>query len=107
MDDGDAIINISTSLTPHVAADSLTCAAMKSALEIATRYLVLELKLGPRRIAVSSAAPGATETDLFGGAVRGDAAVNQYVAQHTAMGRTGRPDDIGNAVAILLVGSGL
>jgi NAD(P)-dependent dehydrogenase (short-subunit alcohol dehydrogenase family) len=37
--------------------------------------------------------------------VRDDAAVNHYVAQHTAMGRTGRPDDIGMAVANLLAGS--
>lgn len=77
---------------------------MKSAMETATRYLALEL--GPRGIAVNSVAPGATETDFFGGAVRDDAAVNQYVAQHTAMGRTGRPDDIGKAVAMLLAGSG-
>lgn len=102
--DGGAIINISTSLTRHVAAGSLAYAAMKSALETATRYLALEL--GPRGIAVNSAAPGATETDFFGGAVRDVNAVNQYVAQHTAMGRTGRPDDIGKAVAILLAGSG-
>jgi len=102
--DGGAIINISTSLTRHVAAGSLAYAAMKSALETATRYLALEL--GPRGIAVNSVAPGATETDFFGGAVRDDAAVNQYVAQHTAMGRTGHPDDIGKAVAFLLAGGG-
>lgn len=98
--DGGAIINISTSLTRHAAAGSLAYAAMKSALETATRYLALEL--GPRGISVNSVAPGATETDFFGGAVRDNAAVNHYVAQHTAMGRTGRSDDIGMAVANLL-----
>ncbi len=100
MADDGAIVNISTSLTRHVAAGSLAYAAMKSALETATRYLALEL--GPRGIAVNAVAPGATETDFFGGAVRDDAGVNQYVAQHTAMGRTGRADDIGAAVAALL-----
>ncbi|MET4598136.1 SDR family oxidoreductase [Stenotrophomonas sp. 2694] len=75
---------------------------MKGALETATRYLAL--KLAPRGVAVSSVSPGATETDFFGGAVRDDAAVNQHVAQHTAMWRPGRPDDIGKAVAILLAG---
>ncbi|WP_313161225.1 SDR family oxidoreductase, partial [Stenotrophomonas sp.] len=75
--DGGAIINISTSLTRHVAAGSLAYAAMKSALETATRYLALEL--GPRGIAVTSLAPGATETDFFGRAVRDDDAANPYV----------------------------
>ncbi|AWH19058.1 short-chain dehydrogenase [Stenotrophomonas sp. ZAC14D2_NAIMI4_7] len=98
--DGGAIVNISTSLTRHVAAGSLAYAAMKRALESATRYLALEL--GARGIAVNAVAPGATETDFFGGAVRDDAGVNQYVAQHTAMGRSGRADDIGAAVANLL-----
>ena len=98
--EGACVLNISSSLTRHVAAGSLAYAAMKSALETATRYLAQEL--GPRGIAVNALAPGATETDFFGGAVRDDAGVNQYVAQHTAMGRTGRPDDIGAAAAVLL-----
>ncbi|WP_369934549.1 SDR family NAD(P)-dependent oxidoreductase [Xanthomonas tesorieronis] len=98
--DGGGIVNISSSLTRHVAAGSLVYAAMKSALETATRYLAAEL--GQRRIAVNAVAPGATETDFFGGAVRDDAGVNQYVAQHTAMGRAGRADDIGAAVAGML-----
>lgn len=98
--DGGAIVNLSSSLTRHVAAGSLVYAAMKSALEAATRYLALEL--GPRRIAVNAIAPGPTETDFFGGAVRDDAGMNQYVAQHTAMGRAGHADDIGAAVVSLL-----
>ncbi|WP_267896403.1 SDR family oxidoreductase [Stenotrophomonas sp. ZAC14D2_NAIMI4_7] len=55
---------------------------------------------------VRSVAPGAIETDFFGGAVRDDAAVNHYGAQHTAMVRAGRPDGVGKAVAILLAASG-
>jgi NAD(P)-dependent dehydrogenase (short-subunit alcohol dehydrogenase family) len=98
--DGGRIVNISTSLTRHVAAGSLAYAALKSAMETATRYLAVEL--GARRIAVNTLAPGATETDFFGGAVRDNEGVNQYVAQHTAMGRTGQADDIGTAVASLL-----
>ncbi|MBH1690882.1 hypothetical protein I5U86_10515 [Stenotrophomonas maltophilia] len=38
--------------------------------------------------------------------MRDGAAVNQYVAQHTARGHTGHLDDVGKAVAILLAGSG-
>ena len=40
---------------------------------------------------MNAVAPGATETDFFGGAVRDDAAVYHYVAQHTAMGRMRLP----------------
>lgn len=42
------------------------------------------------------------ETDLGGGAVRDNAQLNAFVAQQTALGRAGRPDDIGGAVASLL-----
>lgn len=98
--DAGRIINISTSLTRHVAPGSLAYAAMKSALETASRYIALEL--GSRGITVNVIAPGATETDFFGGAVRDDPAVNQYVAQHTALGRTGQADDIAAAVVNLL-----
>lgn len=101
--DGGSIVNISTSLTRHVAAGSLAYAAMKSAMETATRYLALEL--GTRRIAVNALAPGATETDFFGGAVRDNVEVNRYVAEHTAMGRTGSADDIGAVVASMLSAS--
>lgn len=66
--DGGAIINISTCLTRHVAACSLAYAAMKRAAETATRYLALEL--GRKGIVVNAIAPGGTETDFFGGAVR-------------------------------------
>ena len=47
-------------------------------------------------------APGATETDFNGGAVRDDAERNARLAEATALGRVGRPDDIGRAVAAIL-----
>lgn len=48
-------------------------------------------------------APGAIETDIGGGAVRDNPGLNRMIASATAMGRVGLPDDIGQAIAGLLV----
>ena len=75
-------------------------AVMKGGVEVLTRYLALEL--GPRRITVNTVAPGAIETDFGGGAVRDNAQLNALIAGQTALGRVGRPDDIGPVMAALL-----
>jgi NAD(P)-dependent dehydrogenase (short-subunit alcohol dehydrogenase family) len=67
---------------------------------VLTRYLAKEL--GPRRIAVNVVAPGAVATDFSGGMVRDDPQVNKAVADMTALGRAGVPDDIGPVIASLL-----
>lgn len=58
--------------------------------------------LAPRQISVNTFAPGAIATDFNGGAVRDNAATNQFRASVTALGRVGLPDDIGGAIALLL-----
>ncbi|MEO1083556.1 MAG: SDR family oxidoreductase [Acidobacteriota bacterium] len=100
--DGGRILNTSTGLARFTLPGYAAYASMKGAVEVLTRYLAQEL--GPRGISVNVVAPGAIETDFGGGVVRDDPAVNQYIAESTAMGRVGRPDDIGGAVAGLLVG---
>jgi NAD(P)-dependent dehydrogenase (short-subunit alcohol dehydrogenase family) len=59
-------------------------------------------ELGSRKIAVNVVAPGAIETDFFGGAVRDTPEFNQFFAEMTAMGRVGVADDIGPMIASLL-----
>jgi NAD(P)-dependent dehydrogenase (short-subunit alcohol dehydrogenase family) len=59
-------------------------------------------ELGPRRIAVNVVAPGAVETDFSGGMVRDNPEVNKHIAELTALGRTGLPEDIGRMIASLL-----
>lgn len=98
--DGGRILNVSTGLTRFALPGYAAYAAMKGGIEVLTRYLAKEL--GPRGIAVNVLAPGAIETDFGGGTVRDNAQVNAYIASQTALGRVGRPDDIGAVVASLL-----
>lgn len=98
--DGGAILNISTGLTRFTQPGFAAYAAMKGGVEVLTRYLAKEL--GPRGIRVNVLAPGAIETDFGGGQVRDNPQMNAYLASQTALGRVGRPDDIGDAIALLL-----
>ena len=98
--DGGRILNLSSGLARFALPGYAAYAAMKGAVEVLTRYLAKEL--GPRRIAVNVLAPGAIETDFGGGAVRDNAQLNAFIASQTALGRTGRPEDIGAVVAALL-----
>ncbi len=98
--DGGRIVNLSTALTRLSAPGWSVYAAVKGAVEVLTVYLAKEL--GSRNIAVNVVAPGAIETDFFGGAVRDTAEFNKFFAEMTALGRVGVADDIGPAVANLL-----
>lgn len=95
-----AIVNVSSGLTRFALPGYAAYAVMKGGIEVLTRYLAKEL--GPHGITVNTIAPGAIETDFGGGVVRDDHDVNQFVAQNTALGRVGVPDDIGGAIAAML-----
>ena len=98
--DGGRILNTSSGLARFALPGYAAYAAMKGGVEVLTRYMANEL--GARGISVNTVAPGAIETDFGGGAVRDNAQLNAFVAQQTALGRAGQPDDIGGAVASLL-----
>ncbi|PMU88588.1 short-chain dehydrogenase [Pseudomonas veronii 1YdBTEX2] len=98
--DGGRILNISSGLARFSLPGYAAYAAMKGAMEVLTRYQAKEL--GARGISVNILAPGAIETDFGGGAVRDNANLNAMVANNTALGRAGLPDDIGGAIANLL-----
>jgi NAD(P)-dependent dehydrogenase (short-subunit alcohol dehydrogenase family) len=100
MNDGGRIVNISSGLTRITIPGSAPYASMKGAVEVLTRYLAKEL--GPRGIAVNTVAPGAIATDFSGGMVRDNPEMNRRVADMTALGRAGLPDDIGPMIASLL-----
>ncbi len=100
LSDGGRILNVSSGLARFALPGYSAYAAMKGAVEVLTRYLAKEL--GPRGISVNVLAPGAIETDFGGGVVRDNQEVNAFVASQTALGRVGRPDDIGDVIAALL-----
>lgn len=98
--DGGRILNVSSGLTRFAMPGYGAYAAMKGAVEVLSRYWAKEL--GGRGITVNTLAPGAIETDFGGGAVRDHPDLNAMIAQQTALGRVGLPDDIGNAMAAFL-----
>ncbi|MBF9035209.1 SDR family oxidoreductase [Rhodobacterales bacterium HKCCE2091] len=99
--DGGRILNVSSGLARFSLPGYAAYATMKGGVEVMTRYLAKEL--GPRGISANAIAPGAVETDFGGGAVRDDAGLNAMIASTTAKGRVGLPDDIGGAVASMLL----
>jgi NAD(P)-dependent dehydrogenase (short-subunit alcohol dehydrogenase family) len=100
INDGGRIVNISTVRTRTASPGGAIYASMKGAVEVLSRHLAKEL--GPRRIAVNVVAPGPVETDFSGGIVRDNPAVNKMIAENTALGRAGLPQDLGPMIASLL-----
>lgn len=98
--DGGRIVNLSSGLTRVSAPGWSAYSAVKGAIEILSIYMAREL--GSRGIAVNTVAPGAIETDFFGGAVRDTPDFNKFFADMTALGRVGVADDIGPMIANLL-----
>ncbi|WP_250527059.1 SDR family oxidoreductase [Caballeronia sp. GAWG2-1] len=98
--DGGKIVNLSSGLTRIIVPESGAYGSLKGAVEILTKYMAKEL--APRRIAVNVVAPGAIQTDFSGGIVRDNAELNKRIADMTALGRAGLPDDIGPMIASLL-----
>jgi NAD(P)-dependent dehydrogenase (short-subunit alcohol dehydrogenase family) len=97
--DRGGIINISTGLARFSLPGYSAYASMKGGIETLTKYQAKEL--GARGIRANVVAPGAIETDFGGGMVRDNADVNKFIASQTALGRVGKPDDIGSVVAFL------
>ncbi|GAA4491778.1 SDR family oxidoreductase [Gluconacetobacter tumulicola] len=98
--DGGRIVNISSGLTRFTYPGRIAYASMKGAVEVMTHYMAKEL--GHRRITVNTVAPGAIQTDFSGGVVRDNPEIARHIAEATALGRPGLPDDIGPMIASLL-----
>lgn len=100
MNDGGRIVNLSSGLARFALPGSSAYGATKGAVEVLTRYLAKEL--GSRGITVNAVAPGAIQTDFGGGRVRDNPEISKRVADMTALGRAGVPEDIGPMIAALL-----
>jgi NAD(P)-dependent dehydrogenase (short-subunit alcohol dehydrogenase family) len=100
INDGGRIVNISSGLTRMTMPGSSAYASMKGAVEVLTRCMAKEL--GARGIVANTVAPGAIATDFSSGMVRDNPELNKRIADMTALGRVGEPDDVGPMIAALL-----
>ncbi|MBI2419889.1 MAG: SDR family oxidoreductase, partial [Ignavibacteriales bacterium] len=99
INDKGRIVNISSGTTRFCNPGYSIYASMKSGVETLTRYLAKEL--GPRGITANVLAPGAIETDFNNAALHNSAELQSRIAGITALGRTGKAEDIGGIVAFL------
>jgi len=97
MADGGAIVNQTSATTRVATAGVAPYAAFKGGLEVLTRHMAKEF--GDRRIRANAVSPGPIRTDLGGGLT---ADFERLLADQTALGRVGEPDDVGRVVAFLL-----
>jgi 3-oxoacyl-[acyl-carrier protein] reductase len=93
--DGGRIINVSSGVT-WLATPEIVYAMTKGALNVFSRSLAQSQ--GARGITVNTVSPGITETDMNTWLTE-DAEAARRVAEITALGRHGQPDDIADAVA--------
>lgn len=96
--DGGRIVNTSTGLARFTTPGYAAYASMKGAIETLTKYMAKEL--GKRQINVNMVAPGIIETDFTKSALEHPGTAD-FISSQTALGRIGKPDDIGGVVAFL------
>lgn len=94
---GGHVVNVTSAASRVATAGVAPYAAFKGGLEVLTRYMAKEF--GERRIRANSIAPGAIRTELGGGLSEAFEAV---LAEQTALGRVGEPQDVGGVIASLL-----
>ncbi|TGK02620.1 SDR family oxidoreductase [Leptospira langatensis] len=100
LEDGGRIVNTSSSSSRGSFPGYSAYGASKAAFTSWTRYLAKELS--PRRIRVNAVSPGPVHTNLGGGTFDKHPEFIQPLADQTALGRIGSPQDIGNVIAQLL-----
>lgn len=98
MIEGGRIINLSSSVTALMMPTYGVYAASKGAVEQLTRVLAKEL--GSKKITVNAIAPGPVATELFFNGKSDDDV--KRLAQMSALGRIGEPQDIASAVELLI-----
>lgn len=99
LSDGGRVINIASVNARGAQPQRAPYSASKLAVSGLTLSLAAEL--GPRQITVNAVAPGAVATDLIAN-LRENKAIIEQIERQTAFGRIGEPDDIADAVLLLL-----
>ena len=99
--DGGSVVNTSSNVTSSGLQPGYSAyAAVKGGLDVLTRALAKEFS--PRGIRVNGVAPGATRTRLGDDAFTRFPEIIPALAERTALGRVGEPDDIGAMIATLV-----
>jgi 3-oxoacyl-[acyl-carrier protein] reductase len=96
--DGSVIVSLASLNARQPAIGMSAYCAAKAGLAMLTQVAALEL--GPRGIRVNAVSPGFVHTPLTEGAALVPGVVEEYV-ENTALGRTGTPRDIADAVSFL------
>ncbi|WP_248928879.1 SDR family oxidoreductase [Paenibacillus hamazuiensis] len=95
---GGTIINFSTSVAGAMLPTYSVYAATKGAVEQLTRQLAKEF--GPKDIVINCIAPGQVSTELFLNG-KSEESIESY-RRMNAFGRIGEPEDIANAIELLV-----
>lgn len=96
---GGSIINISSSITSLLPAESAIYSGTKGALDAINGVLAKEL--APRKIRVNAILPGLVETDGTRASGFTGSEFEQSIVSQTPLGRTGQPDDIADVAVFL------
>lgn len=99
LNDGGAVVNISTGTTRFCVPGYSVYSSMKSAVETFTKYIAKEY--GARGIRANIVAPGPIETDFNNAAIRNNPQMKGFLSSLSPLGRVGNADDIGTVVAFL------
>jgi NAD(P)-dependent dehydrogenase (short-subunit alcohol dehydrogenase family) len=99
LNEGGAIINISSGTTRFANPGYSVYASMKGAMEVLTKYWAKEL--GAKGIRCNIVAPGPIETDFNDAAIRNNPQLKERLASMSPLNRVGRAEDIGGVIAFL------
>ena len=97
--EGASVINISSAITSMLPANSSVYSATKGAVDAITGVLAKEL--GPRGIRVNAILPGIVVTEGTQAAGFTGGELEAGIVAQTPLGRSGRPEDIGDVAAFL------
>ena len=100
MEDGGSIVNVSSSSSTGAFPGYSAYGSLKAATSSWTRYLAKEL--APRRIRVNAVSPGPTHSNFGDGAFDKHPEFIKPLAEQTALGRIGKPEDVGRVIANVL-----
>ncbi len=99
LNDGGAIINISSGTTRFCVPGYSAYASMKGGIEVLTKYMAKEL--GARGIRANVVAPGPIETDFNNAGIRSNPQMKAALSGMSPLQRVGEATDIGGVIAFL------